>query len=455
MFKIARELLFLAFPICIGLLGASVMGLTDLYFLGQIGPTEVAAGGVVTAIFSVPFVVAMGLVQGLEYMVAFQAGAGNKERSAILIWQGFIVSLISCLVLTFALFVYADHLSWTVPNEAQRKLTREFLKVFALSLTPLILFTLIRSYLQALGSAWPGTLGLLAATLANVGLNKILIHGLDFAGLTVPGMGAIGSAYATLVCRLLMCLGIFLWAFAKHQDLRQAFFHRITWRFDSIPEILRLGVPSALHLSLEVGVFSFISVLAARLSVQSSATHQLLLGIASTTFMIPLGISSATAVLVGHNLGAQKTKLSLVAGRCGLIFSTLFMTSTAILFLLFPQRVMMFYSKDAAVIELGTQVFFSVALFQIFDGLQVTAAGGLRGLGNTKAAMWANLISHWALGLPIGLILTFHFNQGLVGLWRGLGFGLFFAAIFLTWYWEKSIHRLLNESVSPRRPDGD
>jgi MATE family multidrug resistance protein len=169
---------------------------------------------------------------------------------------------------------------------------------------------------------------------------------------------------------------------------------------------------------------------------------------ASFTFMFPLGFSAAAAVRVGRFIGAGQPQHARLAGWLCIGLSVATMSCFAMGYVVVPRWIMSWYTKDPAVIDMGAAIFLIVALFQIADGIQVSTTGALRGLGNTHAAMVANLIGHYPIGLVLGVVLCFLLNQGVTGMWWGLAAGLCSVGLMLVWRWHQltrnpaALHRL-------------
>jgi MATE family multidrug resistance protein len=200
--------------------------------------------------------------------------------------------------------------------------------------------------------------------------------------------------------------------------------------------------------TLEMSVFAVASALAARLQPVAHAAHQVGLNIASFTFMVPLGIASAGAVLVGHAIGRRDPPGASRAGWSAIFVATAFMSLAAASFLIAPRILMGLFTADPIVVSIGTTLLFVAAIFQLFDGLQVVATGTLRGLGDTRTPMMMNLAGHWLLGLPLGYSLCFHTGWGVVGLWVGLSVGLMIVGGVLLSVWARRA-RLLRTGLAP------
>jgi len=197
-----------------------------------------------------------------------------------------------------------------------------------------------------------------------------------------------------------------------------------------------------MQITLEVGVFAAATTLAGRLEPTSLAAHQIVLNIASLTFMVPLGVASAGAVRVGQAIGRRAAEAAGRSGWMALLLGAGFMSGAGLTFLFLARRIMQIFTDDPKIISTGVSLLFVAALFQLFDGIQVVATGILRGAGDTRTPMICNLVGHWLLGLPVGYALCFIWKGGVVGLWVGLSMGLIAVGVVLLWVWARKVRSL-------------
>jgi multidrug resistance protein, MATE family len=209
-----------------------------------------------------------------------------------------------------------------------------------------------------------------------------------------------------------------------------------------VRRLVGLGLPAALQVTLEVGVFAAATALAGRLAPVALASHQIALNVASFVFMVPLGVASASAVLVGHAVGRRDRPGAGRAGWTALALIAGFMLGVAAVFVTVPHWLLMVFTRDSGVIAVGTRLLFVAAIFQLFDGLQAVATGVLRGVGDTRTPMLWNLAGHWGFGLPVGYSLCFVAGWGVIGLWIGLSVGLILVGSVLVFVWAKHVRRL-------------
>ena len=188
-------------------------------------------------------------------------------------------------------------------------------------------------------------------------------------------------------------------------------------------------------------------MLAAKLSPESLAAHHIALQVAATTFMVPLGLSSAGAVSVGHAIGRGDMAAARRAGWVTIALAAGFMAIMATILSVAPRPFIEIFTTNSKVLAVAVPLLYIAAIFQIFDGIQVTATGILRGAGNTRTPMYANLVAHWALGLPAGYFLCFSMGLGVLGLWTGLSVGLISVAVTLLFSWSRSLPQVLAVST--------
>jgi MATE family multidrug resistance protein len=208
-----------------------------------------------------------------------------------------------------------------------------------------------------------------------------------------------------------------------------------------------LGFPAAAQRGLEIGVFALATTLIGTLDAESLAAHQVALNAASVSFMVPLGISSAAAVRVGQALGRRDPEGALLSGWTAMGLGGAFMAFAGLCFFAFPEAIVRIFSQDEAVIAIGVKLLYIAALFQLNDGFQVVATGALRGAGDTRTPMLANLVGHWLLGLPVGWWLCFRMDWGAPGLWAGLSVGLIFVGVVLAYFWSTRLERFRDHTA--------
>ena len=436
-------MLALAGPVVLAEVGWVMMGIVDTIIVGPLGPAAIGSVGIGSILFLALAIFGMGLLLGLDTLVSHAYGAGRLDECHRWLLHGILLSLIGAPVLTAVALVGISLLpSWGFPPEVL-SLTVPYLHVITWSLLPLLLYASFRRYLQALGIVAPITFALVTANL----INAVAAWALVYGHLGLPAMGTTGSAVATLISRIYLA-AVLLAAVVWYDRQHHISLFTITWKPKkrSLVRLLRLGLPAATQVTLELGVFAAASALAGRLDPVSLASHQIALNLASLTFMVPLGVASAGAVRVGHAVGRRDPQAASRSGWVALILGASFMSTAALIFIAVPRPLIGIFTSNEAVLVMGRRLLLVAAMFQLFDGLQGVSTGVLRGLGDTRTPMLSNLAGHWLFGLPVGYALCFWWGWGVVGLWIGLSLGLVAIGVFLVLTWR---HRIRELAIRP------
>jgi MATE family multidrug resistance protein len=285
---------------------------------------------------------------------------------------------------------------------------------------------------------------LVTANIVNAVANWAFVYG----HLGVPAMGVTGSAFATAAARLYMTLALLVVILWKERRAPSGL-NDVPFAIDvgRVGRLVRLGLPAAIQLMLEVGVFATSCALAARLTPLALAANQIVMNVASFFFMIPLGLSSAAAVRVGQAVGRLDSRGIRLAGWTALVIAFVYAICMSALFIGVPRLFLSIFTNDDLLLRTGTAVLFIYAFCQPFDGAQNVATGALRGLGETRLPMMLNLVGHWPIGLPLAYILCFHRSWGVYGLWTGLSVGLCLIAVSLVLIWYRRTSALSLERL--------
>ncbi len=417
-------------------LGIMLMGIVDMLFVGKLGAAPLGGLGLGNSIFSWIMTIGIGLLFGLDYPISHAVGAGDRSKAFAIFIQGIYVSFWIAIPATLIASFLALWLDQFGLNAEVVPYARTYLLMTAISFLPVFLFTAGKSFLQAQSIAIPTFIILIFTNLLNYFLCAALIEG----RFGFPNYGFEGLAYATVISRVAMAGLILGYIFLHEARLRYA--RSYQFQLDYFKSIFKLGLPASAQMLLEVGVFSLSTALAAKFTPVNLAAHQLVLNTASVLFMVPLGIGSAAASLVGQSLGARDIPGARRTGNSALLLGLLFAVCSSSLLILFADGALSIYSPGPEVIESAKRLLFVAALFQIADGVQVIATGALRGLGNTVTAAVANGVGHWLIGLPLGLILGFTLKMEVYGVWIGLAAGLATVAVGTGWAWFREIRKL-------------
>lgn len=402
------------------------MGVADTVMVGHVSPTDLAAVALGNLYFFVVIIFGMGVIMALDPVVSQAVGAKDPVAVARAVQRGLILAL-GLGVLASALLVPGDPLFTLLRQpEDVTPVAARYAWASIPGTFPFLIFVVFRQTLQAMERMAPIVWTIVVANVANLALNWIFI----FGNLGVPALGAVGSGWASSIARWIMV--IFLLAVSYRilgPHLRtfrpRAVAIRPLWR------MVRLGAPIGIQFQLEIGVFGVIAVMMGWMGTIPMAGHQVAINLASFTFMVPLGISQAAAVLVGQAVGRADPDGARRSAGAGLVLGGGFMCLAAVAFLAAPQLLAGIYTDDGGVLAVAILLIPVAGIFQIFDGLQVVSSGVLRGVGDTRSPMLINLLGFWLVGFPVSLYLGFRTGAGPVGLWWGLVVGLGVVAVLL------------------------
>lgn len=432
-------LLRLAWPVVLAEIGWMSMGVVDTLMVSPLGPDAIGAVGLGSGLFIAVAIFGMGLLLGLDTFVSQAHGAGLTEQCWDWLMTGVTLGALIAVPLSGALWTLSLHLDSLQLHPAIAALTEPYLAILSWSLLPLLGYAACRRFLQGIGLVRPVTFALISANLVNAGANWVFIYGhLGFAP-----RGVAGSALGTLVARTYMAAVLVL-AIALYADRGSPAWRSLP-RAGRLKQLLVIGAPAAVQLTLEIGVFTAVTAMAGQLNPIALASHQIALNIAAFVFMVPLGTASAAAVVVGRHIGRGDPVSAVHAGWTALIAISAVMLLISVLFLAAPGLLLSGFTRDARVLAVGTQLLAIAAVFQLCDGLQAVATGVLRGVGDTRGPMLWNLAGHWMGGLPVGWALCFIAGWGVAGLWVGLSLGLILVGAALVVVWHVHARKLLHQ----------
>jgi len=443
--QIRREmppLLHLAVPIVMGEVGWMSMGLVDIAMIGRVGPTALAAVSLGTAVFFFLAVMSESLLTGSDSIISQHFGAGRMEECFRNLWAELQLALPVGLVCAVVVAVGG----WLLrPIGIAPAIVRQaipFIYALACGLPAHMCFAAIRVFLQGTHRVKIVAFAMISANLIHFAGNYALIYG-HFG---MPALGATGSGLSTTLSRyymLCVLLGYLVWHDRREHWHLLRCAGQLYWK--RIAGIVRLGAPASAQVGLEVGVFSACTLLAGRLGAVAVSAHQIALITISLTFMVPLGVAQATSVRVGNAIGRRDAEAANVSGWSGVALSAGFMSCSAIVLWTLPLPIVHVFSYDPEIAKVGVPLLALAALFQFFDGVQVTAIGALRGSGNTRTAMITDLVGFWVIGLPLGTWLCFGRGWGVRGLWVGLCAGLIFIGCVCATAWRRRVQWMHRE----------
>ncbi len=434
-----RAMLALSWPMVLTNLAQVAMTATDVMMIGRLGADMLAAGALGSNLYFAPLILGLGLVYAASPMMATELGRRRHSVRDIrrTVRQGLWLAILGAIPIWIILWNGEAILLAMGQEPALAEQAGIYLRWLQWAILPFYGYIVLRSFISALERpGWALVIMFIAVAFNALG-NWLLI----FGNWGFPRMGIAGSGLATSLSSAFMFIGLAVVVSFERQFRRYHLFGRF-WRSDwpRFAAMLRLGLPIAGILAFEVTIFNAAAFLMGLINSASLAAHAIAIQIASVTFMVPLGINQAVTVRVGLAYGARNPDGISRAGWTAYAIGVGFMALMALVMLLWP-RVLIgaFINLDdpANTVVIGLAVTFLsfAALFQIFDGAQAVAAGMLRGLHDTKVPMILAAIGYWGVGLPLGVLLAFHFGFEGNGIWIGLSSGLAVVAVLLLVRW--------------------
>ncbi len=431
----------LAIPVVATQIAQISMGFVDTVMVGRLSSDALAGIALGNSVFFTILMVAMGLVMAVGPMVSQSFGAGNPDGVARSTRQGMWLATTLAVPAFLIIRNLESLLLWIGQDAETVQLTQSYLQAISWGVFPFLWFVALRSFIEGVSRPRPATVISVIAVLLNVGANYVLM----FGKLGLPRLGLVGTGWASTIVFWFM-FAVLAATAARSPSFRvyEIFLHLRRPDPRVFRELFQIGWPIGIGYGIEAGLFMITAMMMGLLGTVALASHQIAIQCASITFMVPLGIGIAASVRVGQAVGRGDRRGVRLAGLVGVGLAATFMTGAAIVFWTLPRAVVSLYlditdPANGEVISLAVSLLFVAAVFQLFDGVQVSAAGALRGIKDTRVPMLIGFVSYWVVGLSTGYVIGFKLNYGPVGLWWGLVLGLTVAAILLLWrFWHKS-----------------
>lgn len=432
----------LSAPIAATQLGQMVMGVIDTMMVARVGVEALAAVAIASTWVWSSGSFAQGIVQGMDPLVSQAHGRGDGEGAALALQRGLVISVAVSIPLMVLWAATEPILLWLGQDPVVADLAQVYLIARLPSALGFILFIALRQYLASRGITRPAMWVMFACNVANVFFNWVLI----FGHLGFPALGVQGAGLATAATNVLLPLGLWWW-------MRVYRLHEGAWRrwdrrsFEpaGIARYLWLGVPVGVQLALEANAFTAAMIMVGWLGVVELAAHQVVINMASFTFMMPLGVAIGASARVGNLIGASDVTRLRVACRTALLMGGGVMALAAISFVLLRNTLPRFYLEDPAVVAIAAGLLPIAGAFQIADGVQVVGGGLMRGMGRPHAGAVVNLLGFYVLGLPLAYQLGFRMQLGIEGIWWGLAAALGGVAVMLCLWVASTARRPLAE----------
>lgn len=444
----------LAYPVILGMLGHTLIGIVDNIMVGRLGSTELAAVSLGNSLIFIAMSVGIGFSTAITPIVA----EADAEKDSSKIRSAFHHGLFLCFILGISLFllvVMAKPLMGFLNQPAEViALAKPYLDWVAFSLVPLIIYQGYKQFSDGLSMTKYSLYAIIMANVLHVMLNYLLIYGVWI----FPKMGIIGAALGTVISRLLMVTFMHI-ILSRNEKLKQYFqnFSFSEIKKSMLKKIINLGLPSSMQMLFEVALFTAAIWLCGNIGKTSQAANQIALSLASMTFMFAMGLSVAAMIRVSNQKGLQDFKKLIVVARSIFLLSIILEIVFALLFVLLHQYLPHFFLNmenvnqaldNEEVIAVASKLLLVAAVFQISDGIQVVVLGALRGLQDVKIPMYITFTAYWVIGFPVSFYLGEYTELKAVGVWIGLLAGLTAAAIFLYIRFHYLTKKLITNTIS-------
>ncbi len=441
-----RSVLRLGGPLAIGELGWMSTYIVDALMIGRLphSALSIASSSLGNTIYYALVFFAIYLLNGMETFIAQAFGRDDREECVRMLGQSMWIVLAGTplvMGLTWASLSLLPHFG-TPPDIVAE--TRRYVAALLWSTAPLMLYMALRRYLQSINRVTAVSVSLITAAVVNLAADWVFLYG----HLGAPAMGVAGSGWATCVVRVWMLALLLL---ATSRSLREwglrLTTHVLKPNWTRLRALLRIGWPSGLQYSLELGTSTCLSILCARLGTVALAAHQVTLDLNAFVYMVPAGLSYAAMIRVGQAAGRNDLRQVQQSARATLTLALGFSIVAAALFAGFAPLWAGMYTNDHAVVLAAAPLFLLAAGMQIGDTAFVVLASALTGLGDTRTPMIISIVCNWLIGMPLAYLLAFHHGQGLHGLWIGRITGSLTAGIAISAWWA---HRMRLAQHTPQ-----
>ena len=444
----------LAYPVILGMLGHTLIGIVDNIMVGNLGSTELAAVSLGNSFIFIGMSIGIGFSTAITPIIA----EADAEKDSSKIRSVFHHGLLLCTLIGIALFimiVLAKPIMYLMHQpEAVVALASPYIDWVAFSLIPVIIYQGYKQFADGLSKTKYSMYAIFMANVVHIFFNYVLIYGVWF----FPKLGIIGAALGTVISRILMV--VFMHYLLKYNNELKIYFTKVKFnqiRKKILKQIIDLGFPSAMQMLFEVTLFTAAIWLSGSIGKTSQAANQIALTLATTTFMFAMGLNVTAMIRVSNQKGLNDYKNLIIVARSIFLLAVIVETIFAILFILLHNYLPHLFLNmtdanlaidNAEVILIASQLLVVAAVFQISDGVQVVVLGALRGLQDVKIPMYITFVAYWVIGFPISFYLGLYTDLKATGIWIGLLAGLTAAALFLYIRFARLTKKLVIENQS-------
>ena len=449
-----------AFPVMLSQFGAAMVGLADSIMVGHYGTTDLAAVSFSNALFFTVMVFAMGAVMGITPLVGHVHGrleklleqgtteeeiAHKHEQITSYLANGLVFMALMSLFSLALLAPCIPFLDSFGQEPEVASCARTYYILIVLSIVPFLLFCFSKQFLEGLGNTFVAMVITIGCNLLNIFLNWLFI----FGHWGCHAMGAAGAGWASLIARTLMPV-CFIIAMLCKADWRQyiiAMRARLITRRE-VEHLLAIGIPIGLQSFAEAFLFTASFVIIGWINKEALAAHHIANQMADLTFMLALGIGSATTIRVSHQLGKGDLHAVRMASNASIHLCLLMNTIGAAIMIFGRNYIPYIFTNDPEVVPIASTLLIIAGTLQYADGLQCIGAAMLRGIQDVRVPMRIALFAYIGVALPLGLILTFPLGLGAKGMWIAFVIALAIPAVLFHIRFNRQLKQLQYEQQS-------
>ncbi|RYL25670.1 MATE family efflux transporter [Acinetobacter piscicola] len=415
-------------PILVTQFAYAGFGLIDTIMAGHMSAEDLAAIAVGVGLWIPIMLLFSGIMIATTPLVAEANGARTPEQIPSIVRQSLWVALVLGIIAMLILQAMPLLLPlFGVPDSLLPKASL-FLHAIAFGMPAVTMYAALRNYSEALGYPRPVTLLSLMALVVLIPLNFIFMYGIG----PIPHLGSAGCGFATAILQWLMFIVLAIYVFkAKRYQKTQPLTHFEKINPVLIKRILKLGFPIGLAIFFEVSIFSTGAIVLSTLGEVTIAAHQIAISVTSQLFMIPMSLALALTIRIGTYYGEKNWVAMRKVQKVGMLTATVFAFITMLLMWLLRNEIVAVYTSDYEVAQIAVYLILFAIAYQLMDAWQVSAAGCLRGMQDTKGPMWVTMLAYWVIAFPVGIYLARYTELGAAGVWTGLIVGLSIACVLL------------------------
>jgi multidrug resistance protein, MATE family len=427
----------LAYPVILGMLGHTLIGIVDNIMVGKLGATELAAVSLGNSFIFIAMSIGIGFSTAITPIIAEADVEKNHEKIKSTFHHGLLLCTIIGIFLFFSVILSKPLMLLMHQPKEVVKLAYEYINWVALSLIPVVVYQGYKQFADGLSQTKYSMYSIFMANVVHILFNYVLIYGIWF----FPKLGILGAAIGTVISRIMMV--VFMHYLIKNNQKMSLYFKDFSFnqiKKTILNNIINLGIPSALQMLFEVALFTAAIWLSGTIGKTSQAANQIALTLATVTFMFAMGLNVAAMIRVSNQKGLNNYKNLVIVARSIFLLAIILEIFFAIFFIIFRNYLPPLFLNledvnqtidNTEVIKITSQLLLIAAFFQISDGIQVVVLGALRGLQDVKIPMYITFIAYWIVGFPISFYLGTYTSLKANGIWIGLLAGLTVAAIFL------------------------